>query len=86
MRPVEGRGERRRIFRLRGRGPMIPRLAYVMGAVVMAAGAAMIPAAITSLIYREWTVAVQITLAAAITVLVGFMMWRLVGRPGVLTT
>ena len=68
------------------KGPMFPRLAYVIGAVVMASGAAMVPAIITSLIYQEWSTAINITLAATITVLCGYIGWRWFGRSGLLTT
>ena len=84
MNPIQPRNDEPGF--LGGRGPMVPRLAYVIGAVVMAAGAAMIPAIVTSLIYQEWTVAIQIALASAITTLIGYMGWRFIGRSGVLTT
>ena len=84
MKPVEPRSAWRGFLRIRG--PMIPRLAYVIGAVVMASAAAMIPAIVTSLIYREWDVAVQISIAAVITLLCGFIGWRYIGKSGVLTT
>ena len=84
VKPVEPRSAWRGFLRIRG--PMIPRLAYVIGAVVMASAAAMIPAIVTSLIYREWDVAVQISIAAVITLLCGFIGWRYIGKSGVLTT
>lgn len=65
---------------------MMFRLSYVIGAVVMAAGAAMIPAMVTSLIYKEWEEAGAIGLATLITVGAGFVGWRVIGRSGVLTT
>lgn len=65
---------------------MFRRLAYVIGAVVMAAGVAMLPASLTSLIYAEWDHALWIAVAAGITVLAGFVGWRIVGRQGIVTT
>ena len=65
---------------------MFRHLAYVIGAVVAAAGVSMLPAAAVSLIYREWEAAGWITLAAAITVLCGLIGWKAVGRSGDLTT
>ncbi len=65
---------------------MFFRLSYVIGAVVMAAGAAMLPALATSLIYQEWREAAGISLAAMITIGAGFVGWRFVGRSGILTT
>ena len=84
MRPIDPAGDRRGL--LRRRGPKFPRLAYVIGAVVMASGAAMIPAIVSSLIYQEWSDAGNIALAMAITIGFGFVGWKVVGRPGVLTT
>jgi trk system potassium uptake protein TrkH len=65
---------------------MARRLAYVIGPVVMAAGAAMLPAAGVALIYREWDVALGIAVAGVITFMTGLIGWRLVGRQGVVTT
>ena len=65
---------------------MLRRVAYVIGAVVVAAGLAMLPAAVTSLIYGERETAGLITLAALITALAGLLSWRGVGRSGTLTT
>ncbi len=62
------------------------RLSFIIGAVVVASGAAMIPAALVSLGYREWVEAGQIALAALVTVTVGAVAWRYIGRPGVVTT
>ena len=84
MRPIDPGGDRRGL--LRRRGPKFPRLAYVIGAVVMASGAAMIPAIVSSLIYQEWSDAGNIALAMAITIGFGYVGWKVVGRPGVLTT
>ncbi|MDE0643793.1 MAG: hypothetical protein OXH95_06615, partial [bacterium] len=74
-----------RFFGLR-QVPMLRRVAYVIGAVVVAAGLAMLPAAVTSLIYGERETAGLITLAALITALAGLLSWRGVGRSGTLTT
>ena len=52
----------------------------------MAAGAAMTPALVTSMIYQEWDVVFDISLSAFITIAVGFVLWRVFGRSGVLTT
>ena len=84
MKPIDPGSDRRGL--LRRRGPMIPRLAYVIGAVVMASGAAMIPAIITSLVYREWSTAANIAVAMLITIGSGFVGWKVFGRAGVLTT
>lgn len=75
-----------RSFRLRRPGSIFGRLSYVIGAVVVAAGTAMLPAAATSLIYREQEVAGWITLSAVLTILAGLFGWRVMGRPGTLTT
>ncbi len=75
-----------RSFRLHRPGSIFGRLSYVIGAVVAAAGTAMLPAAVTSLIYREQEVAGWITLSAVLTILAGLFGWRVMGRPGTLTT
>ena len=65
---------------------MIPRkLFHVIGAVVGATGFAMLSATAISLIYREWSEAVLIAVAAAITVAAGYLAWKYVGAPGELT-
>ncbi len=61
-------------------------LSYVIGAVVVAVGIGMVPAALVSVMYAEWAVALQILLAAALTVAAGLIGWRLVGRTGPVTT
>ena len=73
-------------FFLRRQGPMFRRLTYVIGAVVVAAGVSMVPALIAALVYKEWATAGWISLSAVITVAVGFVGWRVVGRSGTLTT
>ena len=75
-----------RSFRLRRPGSIFGRLSYVIGAVVVAAGTAMFPAAVTALIYREQEVAGWITLSAVLTILAGLFGWRVIGSPGTLTT
>ena len=65
---------------------MFRRLTYVIGAVVAAAGVSMVPALIAALVYKEWATAGWISLSAVITVAVGFVGWRVVGRSGTLTT
>lgn len=73
-------------FFLRRPGPMIGRLAYVIGAVVVATGVSMVPAAITSCMYREWDTAGWIGLSAVATAIIGWVGRRVVGRSGTLTT
>ena len=68
------------------RQPMSRLLAYVIGAVVTAVGVAMLPAAVVSLLYREWAVAGQIALAGVITMGAGAAGWRVFGRTGKFTT
>ncbi|MFQ5947826.1 MAG: TrkH family potassium uptake protein, partial [Acidimicrobiia bacterium] len=62
------------------------RLIYVIGSVVAAIGIAMLAAAVVALIYQEWTEAGGIALAAVVTTGVGGFAWRLLDRPGELTT
>ncbi len=64
---------------------MLHRLSYIVGAVVTGAGAAMVPPAIVAAFYREGTEAVQILIAAAITVVAGAVGWRVLGRSGKIT-
>lgn len=61
---------------------IVRRVLYVIGAVVAASGVAMIPPIIVALIYREWSIASGIGLACVITVAVGAVLWRVVGRSG----
>lgn len=65
---------------------MAKRLVYIVGSVVGATGVAMLPAAIVAFAYREWSDAGGIAGGAAIAILLGLAMWRLVGSPGELTT
>ena len=67
------------------RFPMLQRLSYIVGTVVTGAGAAMVPPAVVAFFYRETTEAVQILIAAAITVFAGLVGWRVVGRQGRIT-
>ena len=55
-------------------------LAYVIGAVVVAAGAMMLPALVTSLLYQEWDVAGQFVVSMVVAIGVGLVLWRVVGR------
>ncbi|CAN5816785.1 TrkH family potassium uptake protein [soil metagenome] len=60
----------------------LPRtLAFVIGAAVTGIGVSMTLAAAVSVLYREWDTALGILGAAAITLLVGIVGWRVVGRP-----
>jgi trk system potassium uptake protein TrkH len=61
-------------------------LLHVVGAVVGGIGATMIVSALVSLLYREWTEAAAIALAALATTAVGFIVWKLFDRPGELST
>lgn len=65
---------------------VLRRLAYVIGAVVAAVGAAMLGAVAVALLYQEWGQAGAIALSAVITLAVGSVFWRLVGERGELTT
>ncbi|MDP8957735.1 MAG: TrkH family potassium uptake protein [Actinomycetota bacterium] len=57
---------------------MLPRVGYILGAVVAASGAAMLTAVVVSLLYGEWGQATGIGAAALITVSAGGLaMWRL---------
>lgn len=64
---------------------MLHRLSYIVGAVVTGAGAAMVPPAVVAFFYGETTEAVQILIAAAITVIAGVVGWRGLGRSGTIT-
>jgi trk system potassium uptake protein TrkH len=61
------------------------RLSHVIGAVVAAVGVAMLAPAVVALIYQEWTDALQITAAAAVTVGLGWAAWRFLEPPGTLS-
>jgi len=62
------------------------RLLHIVGAAVAGAGVAMLPSSVVSLIYREWTDAAWIAVAAVVTFVVGGVMWRVFTRPGELST
>ena len=70
----------------RRRRGMARRLASVIGAVVVAVGILMLPAAATSVFYGEWHDAGWILVSAGITVAVGMVGWRWVGVRGEFTT
>jgi trk system potassium uptake protein TrkH len=56
-------------------------IAYIVGVVVAAAGAAILPAAIVSAGYREWSTAGQLLIAAVISVSAGVLAFWRAGRP-----
>lgn len=61
----------------------LPRtLAFVIGAATTAIGGSMLLAAGVSMAYREWETAVGILGASLFTLVIGIVMWRLIGRPG----
>ncbi len=64
----------------------IRRLAYIIGAVVAAVGAAMLSAVAVALLSGERDDALAITFAALVTMAVGAALWRVAGQPGTLTT
>lgn len=64
------------------RPAMIRRLAFIIGAVVAAAGVIMLPAAAIAALYREWRDALGIVAAAAVTFACGIVAWRWWGRSG----
>lgn len=61
-------------------------LLHVVGAVLGAIGVAMLAAPAVSIMYREWSELPGLLLAAGITMLVGFGLWRVFDRPGELST
>lgn len=61
-------------------------LLHVVGAVVAAVGVSMVPAAVVSAVYGEWSDVVAIVLAALVTSAIGLAVWRLFPRPGELST
>ena len=60
---------------------LLRRLLHILGAVVVAVGAAMILAAVTSFVYQEWRDGLLILLAAVITMAVGWATWSAFERP-----
>lgn len=65
---------------------MARRLVLIIGAVVGASGAAMVPAALVSAVTGEGVVTFQILAAAVVTMLIGGLSWRILGQSGELTT
>lgn len=61
-------------------------LLNVVGAVVGAVGASMLLSALVSAIYQEWSAALWIAAASAVTTVIGLVLWRLFDRPGELST
>jgi trk system potassium uptake protein TrkH len=61
-------------------------LLHVIGAVLGAIGLSMLAAPVVSVMYGEWSDIPGLLLAAAITSLVGFGLWRIFDRPGELST
>ena len=60
-------------------------LQYILGAVVVAIGVAMIPAAVVAGIYQEWADMVEILIAALLTIVIGGVAWKY-GKQAQLTT
>lgn len=67
-------------------GLKLRRLALIIGAVVAASGAAMLPPAVVAAAYGEWTAALGILAASAVTLAAGLVAWRVVGVRGRITT
>ena len=61
-------------------------LLHVVGAVVGAIGASMLISALVSAIYQEWSSALWILAAAALTTAIGLVLWRFFDQPGELST
>jgi trk system potassium uptake protein TrkH len=61
-------------------------LLHVVGAVLGAIGLSMLAAPVVSVLYQEWSDIPGLVLASAITVVVGFGLWRVFDRPGELST
>ena len=64
------------------RQSIVRRLSYVVGAVVGASGLAILPAAATSAIYREWADFRSLLISSLLIVAIGAFFWRYVGRRG----
>lgn len=62
------------------------RLLHIVGLALIGAGLAMLPSSIVSLLYREWSDALWIAVAGAVTISVGAAAWRFFRRPGELST
>ena len=61
-------------------------LLHVVGAVVGAIGLSMLASALVSAIYQEWSTALWIIAASAVTTILGAVLWRWFDRPGELST
>ena len=61
-------------------------LLHVVGAVLGAIGISMLAPPVIAVIYREWSDLPGLMLAAFITTLTGFTLWRVFDRPGELST
>ena len=61
-------------------------LLHVVGVVVGAIGASMLVSALVSAIYQEWSSALWIVAASAVTTVIGLVLWRWFDRPGELST
>ena len=57
-------------------------LLHVVGVVVGAIGASMLVSALVSAIYQEWSSALWIVAASAVTTVIGLVLWRWFDRPG----
>ncbi|GMR02883.1 MAG: TrkH family potassium uptake protein [Acidimicrobiia bacterium] len=61
-------------------------LLHVVGAVLGAVGVSMFAPAVAGAIYQEWSELPGLLIAAAITTLIGYVLWRIFDRPGELST
>ncbi len=61
-------------------------LLHVVGAVLGAIGVSMMAPVVTAVLYQEWSDLPGLLIAAMITTVVGFGLWRVFDRPGELTT
>jgi trk system potassium uptake protein len=82
---AERRPRRRRWWRS-SRSRLLRRLVYIIGMVIAASGATMLPAALVSAAYSEWHQALGIAAAAGVTIGAGLLAWRWLGLPGEFTT
>lgn len=61
----------------------LPRtLSFVIGSTTTAVGAMMLLAVMVSVGYREWDTAIAIASASVVTMVVGYVLWKVVGRTG----
>ncbi|GMQ84872.1 MAG: TrkH family potassium uptake protein [Acidimicrobiia bacterium] len=66
--------------------PPTPRhVAYIVGVVLVGSGFAMLPSAVVGLLYREWGPSRDLTVSAAVTIVIGAAMVLWAGRPHTLT-